>query len=171
MAAYADTGDLKARYDLRTVLDLATDSGHAPLEAELSSNTIVSAALDGASGVVDAALLVGKMYTTDQLEALTGNSLALLKDIVCDIAMVRLYKRRPGQSMDVVAQMTEQAEIVLEKLRKGSNVFDLEAIKAAGLPTVNGPSLATYNTLNLLPDRANGTFPSRASRLPLGRGQ
>ena len=169
--AYADADDLKARHDVRTIQHLATDDGEEPPEVTLGSNTIVSVALDGASGDVDMALLAGNRYTTTQLSGLTGNSLAALKDITCDLAMARLYKRRTGLSFETYRDIRDLADAHLDRLRKGQNVFNLEELKKAGLPTIDGPSVAQYERLNTIPDRAHGIYPQRGQRLPAGRGQ
>ena len=170
--AYATSSDLTARFDRRIIADLATDEGVEVSESSLSSNTAVDAALDDASGRIDAALTVARIYTTDDLDALTGNSLALLKRITCELAMTFLIGRRQEKLLDQsLAAVEEKAEAYLDRLRKGERLFGaVDAAKGAGLPTVDGPTAVKYDTLNLLPDRTRNFYPHRAGRLPIGKG-
>ena len=77
--AYASVADLKKRFDVRTLGDLASDDGTQVASANLPADENVLAALDDASGEIDSAVLVARRYTTSDLTALTGNSLAYLK--------------------------------------------------------------------------------------------
>jgi hypothetical protein len=156
------------RYDERTIKDLLSDTGE-PI-ADLTGNTALTALLEAASGRVEAALLVARIYSTDQLAALTGNSLALLKDIVCDLTMAKLLRRRPEKyGADAIKAASQEAEEYLDRLRKGERLFDIDANITAGLPKVEGPSTLDYEWLNLIPDRTQRFYPARMRRLPLGR--
>lgn len=168
--AYADALDLTSRFDERVIKDLLSDEG-VPVES-LGGNRKLAAALDDASGRVDSALMVAQQYTTDDLEGLTGNSLALLKRIVCEVAMAYLMGRRPEVfGGDHYEAMQRAAEDFLERLRRGERVFPSVADNvAAGLPSVDGMTAVQYDRLNLIPDRTRRFYPSRGSRLPLGRG-
>jgi len=169
--AYATSTDLTARFDARTIGDLASDSGTQVDEAGLATSAKVTAALDDASGRIDGALTVAQIYTTDDLDDLTGNSLALLKRITCELAMAFLISRRQEKFLDEsVSRVEAQSEEYLDRLRKGERLFgDVDAATAAGLPTVGGMTAVEYNELNLIPDRARNFYPARQSRLPLGR--
>ena len=166
--AYASPSDMIDRYDGRTIEDLLSDSGE-PI-ADIASDQKLAALLEAASGRVEAAVLVANHYTLDELTSLSGNSLALLKDIVCDLAMARLLRRRPEKmGGKAVEAITKEAEEYLDRLRNGDRLFDIAAHKDAGLPTVTGPTAMDYARLNLIPDRTKHFYPSRARRLPLGR--
>lgn len=167
--AYASSSDLAARFDERTIKDLASDTG-APV-TDISTSGRVTAALDDASGRVDSAMLVGGMYSTDQLAALTGNSLAMLKRITCELAMVYLVEARPGRyASDQLEKQKETCEDFLDRLRKGERLFNVQAAIDAGKPTIDGPTTVDYTRLQLIPDRTNNFYPARATRLPTGRG-
>ncbi len=170
--AYASASDLTARYDTRIIQDLASDTGTAVSSGALATDAKVAAALDDASGRIDSALTVARIYSTDDLDDLTGNSLALLKRITCELAMAFLISRRQEKLLDgSVAEVEQKSEDYLDRLRKGERLFgEAESAKDAGLPSVDGPTAVQYNELNLLPDRTRNFYPSRASRLPLGRG-
>lgn len=165
---YADAEDLIARYDEQTVKDLLSDTGE-PI-ADLGGDERLSALLESASGRVEAALLVAKHYNANDLEGLTGNSLALLKDIVCDLTMARLLRRRPEKfGGEAIANVAKEAEDYLDRLRNGDRIFDVPARQEAGLPSIDGPTALDYERLNLIPDRTKNFYPVRGRRLPIGR--
>lgn len=170
MAAYADSSDLVARYDARHIGDLAGDGGSRVDSGDFAADAKITAALLDASGMVDAALLQGKRYTTTQLEALTGNSLGWLKRITCSVAMYLLEDRRARPDEERRQRAWERAEEWLEKLRQGKNVFDIDDVKAAGvLEGTDGPTNVQLQDLGLIRDSVPRFYPSRAGRLPSGR--
>lgn len=157
--AYAAASDLIARKDVNVLGDLVSDSGARVSSAGLASDTNMAAALDDASGLVDSALLQGKRYSTADLSALTGNSAAYLKRIVCDIAFWLLWDRKPAYGgVEDRAGAREQARQALDDLRTGKHIFDVEAVKEAGLPSVGGPTVVEINRLNLIVDRARPRY-------------
>lgn len=170
MASYAAPSDLIARFRRNTINELANDDGLRESGEDLATNANVLVALADASGQVEAALVPGKRYTTDTLDGLTGNALALLKRIVCDLAVANLYNRNPLHNTDELARFLEIAEGHLKKLQTGENIFNLEDNKTASLPTVDGPTSTEYQTLNTIPERAHRYFPNRKQRLPTNRG-
>jgi len=166
--AYANPSDLVARYDERVLKDLASDTGE-PGDVAIG-NPRVAAALDAASGYVDAAVQVGGIYTPEDLAALTGNSLALLVDLTCELAMVRLMSARLEKyGHEQVEAVRKRCEEYLDRLRNGERLFGLDDQRDAGLPTIDGPRAVDYQRLNLLPDRMRRYYPQRGGRLPLGR--
>lgn len=170
--AYATGDDLAARKDVNTIRDLATDD-EAPVDlSNINTNANIVAALADASGEVDSALLVGGVYTTDDLASLTANSLAKLKRITCEIAMAFLFARRPKYDEDGYDKALERADKWLERLRKGERVFEVtdEDPAAGTLPTIDGPTVVTYDRLRLMVDRTKNFYPHRGQRLPEGRG-
>jgi len=169
--AYATATDLTARFDWRIIADLVSDDGSQVSEGSLASDDKVDAALDDASGRIESALTVARIYSTTDLAALTGNSLAMLKRITCELAMTFLIGRRQEKFLDPsLAAVEEKAEQYLDRLRKGERLFGgQDEAQGAGLPTIDGPTVTTYETLNLLPERTRNFYPHRSSRLPLGR--
>ena len=156
------------RYDELTIKDLVSDTGE-PV-ADVTDDERVLAALEDASGRMDAAVLVSKIYTPTQLSALTGNSLALRKRICCQLAMAYLMGRRLERyGAESLKAANDAAEDYLERLRKGERLFAVDALIDAGLPEIDGPSTTQYRTLNLIPDRTKNFYPSRRSRLPTDR--
>jgi len=166
--AYAASTDLVARYDERTIQDLASDTG-TPVD-DLGNDAKVSAALDDASGRIDAALTVANLYAESDLTDLTGNSLALLKRITCELALIYLIERRPEKYCGSdLKDRKKEAEEFLDRLRKGERLFGIDALKEAGLPTVDGPTAVDYKELNLITSRTRNYYPNVKQRLPIGR--
>lgn len=168
MAAYADYDDLIAFSDENTVRDLLSDSGD--YEGDASADAKLLTQLEAGSGAVESACGVSSMYTPDDLAALTGNSLALLKQLVCGLTMVGLVRRRPEKFGSEYWQAVKaEAEAYLDRLRKGERLFDDSTKRTAGLPTTDGPTAIELSNLNLLPSRTRNYFPGVGQRLPIGR--
>lgn len=165
--AYATPAQLIERHDANAIGDLASDDGVPVSRIDILTDGKVAAALNDASGDIDAALLVGGMYTVAQLSSLTGNGQYTLISICCEIAMARLYQRRPTFSVDDYKKYLELSESRLERLRNGENTFGIAANIEAGLPSVDGPTRVEYSALNLARDRTLNYFPAR--RLPNNR--
>lgn len=159
--AYASASDLIARKDSRDLGDLVSDDGVQVAENELADDAKLGAALDDASGDIEASLLRGNRYTTAQLAALTGNSLAYLKRITCEIAMYHLLARRPEANLERLEYYRKLRETFLEPLASGENVFDITDHLAAGAADVDGPTTQDYGNLNLVRDRVLNYFPPR----------
>lgn len=159
--AYATPKDLIDRYDANDLGDLATDDGSQVSEAALAKNSKILAALDDASGEVDAALLVGNRYSPVELRDLTGHSRSHLVRIVCDIAAARMMGRRLGRDIEKVKLVIELAEGHLERLRRGENVFNLQPQKDAGNPSAIGLSVVEYSQSDLIRDRTRRYYPAR----------
>jgi len=156
MASYAEPADLVKRFDAREVAQLASDTGE-PV-GSVTLDPVVLLALEDASGDIDSALLAAGRYTADDLEGLEGNSLALLKRMTCELAMVYLMERRP----DLSEEQTRRHEAIrkrhLEPLRQGVNVFGLEATVEAGQPSVEGPTVQEVAQLNLIKTHSEGRY-------------
>ncbi|MDY0170592.1 MAG: hypothetical protein RBS80_28890 [Thermoguttaceae bacterium] len=168
--AFADFEDLAARYDARLIRDLASDSGIPVSDAEAGSDPRIAAALDDGAGRILAACLNGRIYSEDDLLALVGSSLALLKRINCELAVVFLMGRRLDKfTSEEYQRAMEAAEAYLDRLRKGERLFQVPANLDATVPEIDGPHVTTYNRLNLLPERCRPFYPNRAQRLPIGR--
>lgn len=164
---YATVAQLLERFDSRTIGQLASDSNVDVAGVDLPTDPRVLAALNDASGDIDSALLVGGMYSTDNLAGLSGNSNYKLIRLTCQLAMLYLYERRPMYDPDTVKAYRDMSQEALDRLRKGENVFDISANLQAGVPSVDGPTAVEYRELNLVRDRASRAYPAR--RLPHNR--
>lgn len=174
--AYATPNDMLVYADWNTIGDLVSDDG-SQVEASVLTDstsayyTLLNTLLSAASGRVDSACLVAGMYSAGDLAGLGGNALAMLKEITCKLALVLLVRRRPekiGADFWKVAQ--EEVENFLDRLRKGERLFGTvtDAING-GLPTIDGPTLTTYQNMNTLRVRANRFYPNIGDELPIGR--
>lgn len=165
--AYATPADLVTRFDRNILADLAGDDG---TPGDPLTSPRVARALEGASGEVNAAARMGGRYTAEELTALTGDDAEFLKDVTCQLALLRLVGTRI-QTIGEIAHKTlrESADKVLDDLRAGRLVFGTPAAERSQTPRVDGPTVLDYERLNLLPDRVRNYYPSRGSRLPLGR--
>lgn len=162
MAAFASNADLLKYFDTRVVGDLAGDTGVRVSAGSLATDANVTAALEAASGKVAAAVMQGQRYSSDDLAGLTGNSLGYLKYLTCVVAFSILWERRPWSEDREKA--AERADEMLEMLRTGKHVFDVEDHKDAGLPSIDGPSRVAIRDLNLIVDRARGHYyPARVT--------
>lgn len=161
MTAYAANADMLARYDARLLGDLCSDTGIRVPEADLSDDTKLTAALEDASGMVEAALLTGNRYTVDDLSGLTGNSANYLKRIVCEIAMYLLEdRRRYNKDDNARIRAFEKSEEHLEMLRKGAHVFNVQAVKDAGVIDGEvGPSVVELENSHLVRYRTRNFYP------------
>jgi phage gp36-like protein len=165
--AYATAADLITRYDRNLIADLAGDDG---TPADPLTSARVAAALEAASGEIDAACRLGGRYLPSELAALGGADAAFLRDITCQLAMLRLVGVRV-QSIGELAYKTlrDMSDKVIDDLRSGRMIFGTPAAERAVTPAVDGPSAIDYDRLNLLPERTRNYYPNRQSRLPLGR--
>lgn len=172
MASFATPTDLKKRYDERTIAELASDTGVKVADITIDPNVLQ--ALADATGAVVSACSVAGMYDRDTLEnKLSVEGADHLKRITCDVAIYYLFRRRPLYSQEELTSAKEEAEDFLDRIRRGERLFELAAAvdphEEAGVPDVDGPSVATYNRLQLLADRTKNFYPHRGSRLPRGR--
>lgn len=162
MAAYATAADLINYTDARWLGDMASDDGKRVPATELTDSGKITAALETASGLVESSCLQGKRYSTTDLSGLTGNSLAYLKMIVCDVAAWRLSERRRYiDPKDYESRHTLAMEH-LNALRNGSQVFNVADNLTAGvIDGTDGPTTVQLETLNLIRDRTKRFYPVR----------
>lgn len=174
MATYADGDDLIARFDVEVVGDLATDNRTPLLRQDIPTHANVLVALLDACGDVEAQIKVGGRYTVTHLETLDTNSTALLKRIVCTIAMANLFERRPGVHVEMAKAVRERADEYVAKLQNGQAIFgitDDESHVEATKPELVGPTSVEIDTRNFLAARMSQRhMPSVKSRNPRDRG-
>lgn len=160
--------DMTARYDVRMLLRLSFDDEVRHTESELPTSPIMKAAVDDAYGELKAAITVANMYTPEQLERLTPESLALAKRIVCELALAFLYSRRGGESRETVDRLRQGVEEYLDRLRKGERLFSIvesDAKEKAGQPSLVAPTALQLRNLNNITARAEVYFGGVGQRL------
>lgn len=163
--AYASAADLLLRYDSRRVADLVSDAGER--SSNPASSPVLAAVLDDASGAIDAACRAAQRYLTSDLAGLSGNSLALLKRLTCDLAFSYLVARRGYSANDqrVMAPQAQSASDMLEMLRRGERIFDDTTDAAAAGVTVHTDRTVTsgfYTQLDIV-GRCSRLFGERNS--------
>lgn len=160
--------DMRNRYDRSMLLRLSFDDDAAHTQDELAGSQILLTALEEAEAEVFAALSVAQMYTKEQLNQLTPESLQLYKRIVCEIALCFLYLRRGAESRESVKDMRVVAEEYLDRLRKGERLFSIEGSdvkERAGHGTLVAPTAVHLQNLNGITQRASVYFGGIAQRL------
>lgn len=130
-SAYCTNSEFLKRYDARTVGELLSDTGDVIDPVSLASDTTLTALLQQASGMVEAACFEGRRYDSDDLTTLDGNSQALLRGLVADLGMWLLWNRRPDRGSVIPPQVTSSMEM-LEQLRQGKRIFSLQEQATAG---------------------------------------
>lgn len=151
------------RCDLRDLGDLVSDNEIQVGEVALNNNKKLLAALNDASGEIDAALLVGGRYTPEELKNLTGYAVFHLIRITCDIAIARILGRRPRDVEQIKARV-EMAEAHLESLRTGANVFNLAPQIAAANPSATSLTVVEYQQSQSIRDQTRHYYPARPIR-------
>lgn len=166
--SYATPAEFLQRFDARIFGDVVSDEDTPVTPQQLLDDPNLQAALDDASGDIEAACLVGERYTPDDLAGLTGNSLFHLKRICCDIAAAYLLRRRPSDNPEADDARLELAEKHLMKLRTGENVFWRgDDADQAGTVDTTGPSTVQLDNLNTIRSRTQNYYPAR--QLPFNR--
>lgn len=169
--AYATASDMVARFDARTLCQLCSDNDTPIPEAMLSDNVRMVAALAGGAGEINSSVMIGDLYTADQLAELTGDDLAYLVQLNCDLALGRLFGARPLKFADeTVERVMQSAREAIEMLRQGHRLFNIQEKKTAGLISVDGPTVVDLQNNNGITERTHNFYPHSGSRLPLGRG-
>lgn len=166
MADYITGAEFLKRYDWRDVGDLCDDGNSQVAEDDIPDDPNFLACVGDASADIDAALLVGGRYSTDELEALTGNGLKLLYRMCAELTMYYLLARRPAYDEEKLKAYESIRERHLERLESGNNIFNLTETVAATKAQVDHPSAVEYDNLGLLRDRIRNYYPARTIPRP-----
>lgn len=161
--AYATSDDMRARFDERSLAEIVADDDTAVDLGDLSTDTNMLAALDDASGLVDAALLSVQQYTPADLTALTGTSLALLKRLVCTQALLFLKQRRGGgypSEADAIERDQKWVDDILTRLKRGANVFNIPATLSASEPSREIITVGSVERSQLMRQRTHNYYPA-----------
>jgi len=164
--SYATPTQLLQHYDARQIGDLVGDVGTRVSSASLLTDVNVQAALDRASGEIEAACLVAGKYTPDDLNILTGMALALRVGLCVDLAYWFLQIRRFPKS-----EITEGYRAAMEKLdrlRLGERIFGLQEVANAGLPNTTFVNQGDIDALDLTTTITKRYFGRRAKEERLG---
>jgi len=131
MAAFATPADLLQRYDYRLIGQLISDTGSAQDSAAIITDPITTQMLADASGLIVSYALKGGRYSEADLAALTGNGLAFLERLTCDLALYYFVQRR-GLPVDKYPQVADAMDWLV-KLSEGDLIFPITANIEAGV--------------------------------------
>lgn len=163
--AHATVSDLLMRYDLRRIGDLVLDTDQRATAEELAGNStaglVVQTALSDASGMINSAILAGGRYELADLVAMTQDSKGHLKRLCCDIAYGLLISRRGygGADLDAMTSRSKESEAILELLRTGERVFEIDKNEQASTPQ----QAQVSRTINLFSSEMDRYFGMRQS--------
>lgn len=122
--------------------------------------------MQGASGEVETAAMMGGKYTATDLQALTGNGAAFLRQLVADLCIWRCYQRRPDWQMPV-PPAAEAARSMLNAIASGAAVFPLQENIDAGHLELTRDTPETVESRNPVGYLAHPLFGRRLNRYPL----
>jgi hypothetical protein len=164
--SFCSAASLVARYDWRTVGDLLLDSDDDPplTRSQVLASTDLAALLLASSGEVEAACQVSNRYTQLDLAAIAASGCAsaeLLADLVADLCMWRLFKRRPLRDSNLKPPTAcEDARKTLEDIRRGERIFGLVEHAEAGLtdsPQESAQDVVDRNGISVQAERYLGS--------------
>ena len=131
--AFAAPQDLVARFSVQDIRQWASDAD-LPLTIQgITTSLKVLTALQDASGDIESACLMSDKYEPQDLLNLTGNSLARLKRLTCELAIGYLFENRLRRGDEDPPAVAVRAQETLERFRKGEWVFGFQEAGDAGL--------------------------------------
>lgn len=163
--AHATVSDLLMRYDSRRIADLVLDTDQRATDVELAGNStaglVVQTALSDASGMINSSILAGGRYKLEDLLAMTTDSKGYLKRLCCDLAYGLLISRRGygGADLDAMTSRSKESEAILELLRTGERIFEIEKNEQASTPQ----QAQVSRTINLFSNELDRYFGMRQS--------
>ena len=113
-------------FDERDIRDLLSDDGD-PFAGDLATSDRLTHILESASGNLLAAASAGANYTEAELSGLEGNAQALMVEIVCTLAVVRLHRRRTNKLADEHVTLAEILADLFELAGLSSSQYDVTA--------------------------------------------
>lgn len=130
--SYCEASAFCDRYDWRTLAQYLSDTD-TPLASrnDVEDSTILEILLKEASGMVEAAAMLGERYSPDDLSSLTGNSKELLCRIVSDLTIGKVIQRRPDLTSPPFKGVQDAMEF-LGALSRGELIFGFEETSDAG---------------------------------------
>lgn len=155
---YITNSEFLNYYDTRRVLELVSDTGVSAATTDLPTSTVLTTAIRNASSRLDSAVQSGQRYQRADIEnivvaanvplapAADVSRAEPIKSLVAHLAYGYLASRRgfAGDALRRMAPLYEDAEERLNELASGERVLDLDAAKAATVP-----SAATIGTNNV----------------------
>lgn len=164
LTSYISNEEFLTRKDWRTVGQLVNDDGTQMSHANLLTSTVLQTILEESSGEVESALVASARYSAQDLQSTNGVSREYLKGIIADIAMWRLFGRRPAPGPPETATLlNEEAWKKIEKLSNGEVVLSFQQVQEAGVPTNEFMTTPELKELNLFSDSCGRSLGIRNS--------
>ena len=178
--AYCTPAQYLTFCDARRTGNLCSDNQVTVPPSQLPTNANLLAALQRASGMVEASCLKGARYSPADLANLTqaadvtagklSNSQQFLIGLVADLAYGILHERRGWAKEGVVLPQVERAWVVLKELEEGKEVFALqEAMNAGNPPNPYFMQPADFTKRNFSSNQAANYFGERAQQFVPGQ--
>jgi hypothetical protein len=152
-------------YDFNSLGRMLFDDHKQHPIADVLVSPVLLQALMAASGRVEAVCTVASSYTPADLENLTGNSAQLLAEMVCGLAMLRLWVRRPDPSVKMPIEC-QQALADLKELRTGSMIFGIQEHATAGLEKTHSEHPRDVFNRRMVTTQAERLFGPRSNVYP-----
>lgn len=137
--AYITGEEFLSRYDSRTIAELISDTG-TPAESVASSSVLLNA-LEDAAATIRMAARVSDRYESLDLDNIAADATNRyqLQRLNADLAVGYLCRRRmmPPDKVAAMAPGYDEAQEILELLRRGERIFDIEEVAAAGVKVEN----------------------------------
>jgi len=157
--SYISAAEFAEMFDTRVIGQLSSDTG---TDAG-TSNAIVLACIEKASGELEAAVLKAGRYTEADLLLLQTDDDSQLKQIVGKLTLLQLYNRRQGVIPSTVEDMRRDTLEQLDMLAKGTRILRDEDAVVAGKARIKIISQTVRNTARFVSDVPN--LPPRRTRL------
>lgn len=167
-ASYVLPSEIEGFVDVRIFEDLLSDTNNRYTAAVITNDSTspLLPILQASAGMIEAACFRAASYSPTDLQALTGNSLQLLKSLNAKIATGEAYLRRPRNTP--IPPPYLQALKLLNELEAGSKIFGLQEHADKGNITERVQTLQDVERLNLSTFQARRLFGNRADEM--GRG-
>jgi hypothetical protein len=143
--------------DIRPMGQLAMDDGTQASPTQIETNANINAALQAASGMLEAACMAGKRYMPEDLNAIiaqNGNSAYHIKLIICWLATEIIRDRRIVRREQGMFGF-EWALSELDQLRTGNKIFATQESAAAGLADYQFWTQGDIDSWNLITRNQN----------------
>lgn len=132
-APYCTPAQFVELFDVRLAGDYLSDTGQRLPPPDVLASTILSALLKTASGRLESQLVRGGRYTPDDLNALTGNGVQFLRQVVAGLTAFYLWMRRPTKfQKDDMPGIAKIAMEDVEMLGNGLEILPFTQAAQAG---------------------------------------
>lgn len=165
LASYCTPAQFLVRYDQRSLAQLLSDTGIDI--SDVTNEPKLAQLLQEASAILESACLIGERYSTTDLANLAASATnmgQLIAGIVADIAIKRVFMRRPDVTMPRISQI-EETERWLAALADGTRIFGFTEAEKAGHMSDTVETPQDVENRNLITFEARRLFGTRGNRL------